>query len=120
MSRSYPRNSAAVRSTVVSLSRAARRGAARKATRNAIEEALLTKLRFEVEEGGKPSATITIPLWLAKSAAKLCSKAAGKDLTDRIDIDEILKAASDPEAKGVILEIVDHQGGDKVTISVTP
>ena len=80
----------------------------------------MSKIRFEVEEGGKPSATITIPLWLAKSAAKLCSKASGKDLTDKIDIDEILKAASAPEANGVILEIVDHKDGDKVTISVMP
>ena len=80
----------------------------------------MTKIRFEVEEGGKPSATITIPLWLAKSAAKLCSKAAGKDLAGKIDIDEILKAASGPEANGIILEIVDHQDGDRITISVTP
>lgn len=80
----------------------------------------MSKIRIEIEEDGKPSATITIPIWLAKTAAALCSRAAGEDLTSRIDFDEVLKAANEPGANGVILEVQDHEDGDRVKITVLP
>ena len=43
---------------------------------------------------------------------------AGKDVFDGIDIDELLKAAEDPRANGVLLEIEDHKDNEKITISI--
>jgi hypothetical protein len=79
----------------------------------------MAKLKIEMHEGGKPSATITIPLWLARTASKVLPNAVGIDMRDKIDIDAILKAAEDPGAYGVIFEVEDHEDGDKVTISIT-
>jgi hypothetical protein len=78
----------------------------------------MAKLKIEVHEGGKPSATITIPLWLARTASKVLPSSLGKDMRKKIDIDAILQAAEDPEAHGVILQVEDHEDGDKVTISI--
>ncbi len=78
----------------------------------------MAKIKIDVLEGGKPSATITVPLWLARGATGLLTKAAGDKFCSQIDVAQVLRAAESPEARGVILEIEDHQGGDKVSISV--
>jgi hypothetical protein len=78
----------------------------------------MAKIKIVVHEDGKPSATITVPLWLAKSASGLISKAAGSELRNRIDIDQIIRAAESPGATGVILDIEDHEDNDRITISI--
>ncbi len=78
----------------------------------------MAKIKIDVLEGGKPSATITVPLWLARGATGLLTKAAGDKLCDQVDIAQVLRAAESPEAHGVILEVEDHEGGDKVSISI--
>jgi hypothetical protein len=78
----------------------------------------MAKIKIEVLEAGKPAATIIIPLWLAHGASKILSRTSGKKLRNKIDFDAILKAAGDPEAHGVILQVEDHEDGDKVTISI--
>ena len=78
----------------------------------------MAKIKIDVQEGGKPSATITIPLWLMRGASKMISNAGGKNLKDKIDIEQILRAAEDPAAHGVIFEVVDHEDNDRVTISI--
>ncbi len=42
----------------------------------------MAKIKIDVQEGGKPSVTITIPLWLARGASKLISNAGAKNLKD--------------------------------------
>ena len=78
----------------------------------------MAKIKIEIQEGGKPSATITIPLWLARTASKVLPKSVDKNLRDQIDIETILKAAEDSSAHGVIFEVEDHEDGDRVTISI--
>lgn len=78
----------------------------------------MAMLRIDVKEVGKPSATITIPLWLANAAAVILPDTAKKNLRDQIDIDLILKVAHDPNAHGLLLEVEDHTDGEKVTISL--
>ena len=48
----------------------------------------MAKIKIDVQEGGKPSATITIPLWMARGASKMMTTAAGKNLKDEIDIEQ--------------------------------
>ena len=78
----------------------------------------MAKIKIDVQENGKPSATITIPLWLARGASKLMTKAGGKNLKDKIDIEKILSATEDPASHGVIFKVVDHENKDGVSISI--
>ena len=76
------------------------------------------KIKIDVFEAGAPSATITIPMWVVKSASKLLPKIAGKAMKENVDIDQIIALAQDPQATGVLLEVEDHQSKDRVVISI--
>ncbi len=78
----------------------------------------MTKIRLDVFEGGAAAATITIPVWVIRGASKMLPKFAGKELRDHIDIDRIVKMTRDPEASGVVLDIEDHAGNERVVISI--
>jgi hypothetical protein len=87
-------------------------------TRIAEPEAVMPKLRIEVFEDGSPSATITIPSWLFAAASRMLPRMAGRSLQDRIDLEQLIALASDPDASGVIIDIEDHQDKERVVISV--
>jgi hypothetical protein len=72
-----------------------------------------TAIRFEVFEGGAPSASITVPLWLARNASRLLPKQV-----EGVDIDQIVKLVENPPENGILLEVNDHKAGDRVVISV--
>lgn len=38
----------------------------------------MAKIKIEMREHGKPAATITVPLWMARGAKGLLPKAAGR------------------------------------------
>jgi hypothetical protein len=76
------------------------------------------KLRIEVFEGGAPAATITIPSWLVTGASKLLPKVAGKELRQHIDMEEIVRMANDPQARGTIIEVEDHKDNERIVISI--
>jgi hypothetical protein len=78
----------------------------------------MPKLKIEVFEDGSPSATITIPSWLLIGASKMLPRMAGKSLHDRIDFEQLIALADDPNAHGVIVDIEDHQDNERVVISV--
>src|SRR5882672_6783466 len=76
------------------------------------------KIKIDVFEAGAPSATITIPMWAIKGASKLLPKIAGKAMKEQVDIDQLIELAQDTRASGVLLEIEDHQGKERVVISI--
>jgi hypothetical protein len=78
----------------------------------------MAKIKIDVYEGGAPSATITVPLWVVTVASKLLPKIAGKGFQEHIDIDQIVELAKDPRASGVLLEIEDHKDNQRVVISI--
>ena len=78
----------------------------------------MAKMRFDVHEHGVPSASIAVPLWVLKGAARILPKIVGKKLMEQIDVDQIIALAEDPQASGVILEIEDHKSSERITISV--
>jgi hypothetical protein len=72
-----------------------------------------TAIKFEVFERGAPSASMTIPLWLARGASRLLPRQA-----EGVDIDQIIKLVDNAPENGILLEINDHKAGDRVVISV--
>lgn len=78
----------------------------------------MAKVKIEVYEGGVPSATISIPVWVVTGASKLIPKVAGKRLEEHIDLDQIVALIKDPRASGTLLEIEDHQAKDRIVISI--
>lgn len=78
----------------------------------------MAKIKIEMCEAGKPAATIILPLWMARGAKSMLPKAAGRALDEHIDLDAIVRAAGEPGANGVLLQLEDHEDGDKITISI--
>ena len=78
----------------------------------------MTKIKIEVFEGGTPSATITVPVWVVRSAAKLLPKIAGKELREQIDVEQIVELTKNPQANGVVMEIEDHKENQRVVVSI--
>jgi hypothetical protein len=78
----------------------------------------MTKIKVEVFEDGARSATITVPVWVVRGAAKLLPKIAGKSLGEHIDIEQIIELTKNPQANGVVLEIEDHKANERVVISI--
>lgn len=78
----------------------------------------MATLRIDVQEAGKPSARIDIPLWMARGAEIFLPDSARKNLRDKIDIDRLIDAANAPGMSGILLELEDHTDGEKVTISI--
>jgi hypothetical protein len=76
-----------------------------------------THLKIEVSEQGAPSATISIPLWLARTASSLMLKQMPKQL-EGLNVEEILKLAENPPENGVLLDVTDHQDKSRVVISL--
>jgi hypothetical protein len=78
----------------------------------------MAKIRIEVFEGGTPSATITVPVWFVTGASRLLQKFAGETLQEHIDVDQIIELVKNPQASGIVFEIEDHKGKDRVVISI--
>ena len=57
-------------------------------------------------------------MWVVKGASKLLPKIAGKAMKEHVEIDQIIALAQDPQANGVLLDIEDHQGKERVVISI--
>jgi hypothetical protein len=66
-----------------------------------------------------PEKTVTIPLTIFKVVAKLMPKKALDALQQNdIDIEEIQKAADNPDIQGIILEVEEHTKGVRTIISI--
>ncbi len=62
---------------------------------------------------------MTIPLTIFKIVAKLMPKKALDALQQNdIDIEEIQKAADNPDIQGIILEVEEHTKGVRTIISI--
>ena len=77
-----------------------------------------TKIKIEITEKGKPAATITLPLWLARAALKLMPEVAGKMSKEHIDLEQLLALAHEPQAKGVLIDIEDHANKDRIVLTL--
>jgi hypothetical protein len=78
----------------------------------------MPKVKIEVYEDGAPSATISVPMWLVKGAASLLPQTARQRLEQHVELDQIAELLRNPATSGKLIEVEDHNGGDRVIISI--
>jgi hypothetical protein len=76
-------------------------------------------LKIRVLSGSEPKLTVTIPLRFVKTASRLIPKRAVEAMREEgIDLNEIVRLADDPEARGEIAVFEDHEKGERTTVSI--
>ncbi len=81
----------------------------------------MADLKIRVLKGmeERPATTVTIPGGLLKIASRLIPNRAAAALRDEgIDMDELVRLSEDPEARGTLVEIEDHEKSQKVIVSL--
>ncbi len=78
----------------------------------------MPKVKIEVYEDNTPSVTISVPAWVVTGATSLLPKVAGQRLGDRIELDHIAEMLKNPLARGRLIEVEDHNAGDRIIISI--
>ena len=77
------------------------------------------KIRVFKNAEAKPETTVTIPGGILKMARKLIPKQAVSALQDRgIDLDELINLSMNPEVKGKLVVIEEHNKKEKIEISL--
>ena len=68
---------------------------------------------------GRPSKTVRVPGGLLRFARKFVPARAVSSLRDEgIDLDELVRLSEQPEARGTLVEIDDHEKNERVVISL--
>ncbi len=81
----------------------------------------MADLKIRVFKGGEtsPDTTVTIPSGVLKIASKLIPKEAAGALEEKgIDVDEIIRLSSNPDAHGTLVEIEEHKKDERVVIAL--
>lgn len=77
------------------------------------------KIKVFRSGGAEPATTVTVPGGVLKVASKLIPKQAANALHERgIDLDEIIKLAENPDARGTLVEVEEHEVNEKVVIAL--
>ena len=77
------------------------------------------KIRIFRQGESQPKTTITIPGSVLNVASKLIPKKAFTALQEEgIDIDELIKLSKNPDVRGTLVEIEEHQKNEKIIISL--
>jgi hypothetical protein len=77
------------------------------------------KIRVFKNAEAEPETTVTIPGGILKVARKLIPKQAVAALQDKgIDVDELINLSMNPEVKGTIVVIEEHNKNEKVEIAL--
>lgn len=78
-------------------------------------------LKIRVFKGGAadPETTVTIPTSILQIAYKLIPHQAVSALREKgIELDELVKLASNPDARGTLLEVEEHKKNERVVIAL--
>lgn len=78
----------------------------------------MPKVRIEVDEDGAQSATISVPIWLVGGAASLLPQSSRQSLEKHVELNQIAELLRNPATGSKLIEIEDHNGGDRVIISI--
>ena len=81
----------------------------------------MTDLKIRVFKSGKsePDTTVTVPGNVLKIASKLIPKRLLEILHEKgIDIEELVKLADNPEARGTLIEIEEHKKNEKTVVAL--
>jgi len=81
----------------------------------------MADVKIRVFKGGdaEPETTVTIPGGILRLASKLIPKQAADALQEKgIDLEEIIRLSSNPEAHGVLVVVEEHKKNEKVVVSL--
>ena len=81
----------------------------------------MADLKIRVFKSGMadPATTVTIPGGVLKVASKLIPKQAASALQEKgIDLNEIIKLSENPDARGTLVEVEEHEKNEKVVIAL--
>ncbi len=81
----------------------------------------MADLKIRVFKSGeaKPKTTVTIPAGVFRIASKLIPKSAVAALQNEgIDLEELVRLSQNPEVRGTLVEVEDHQKNEKVIIAL--
>jgi hypothetical protein len=81
----------------------------------------MASLKIKVFKGGEanPETTCTIPTGVLKIAYKLIPRQAALALREKgIDLEEIVKLSSNPDARGTLLEVEEHRKNERIVIAL--
>jgi len=84
-----------------------------------IEAVADLKIRVFKGDGAEPATTVTVPGGVLKVASKLIPKQAASVLQEKgIDLDEIIRLSDDPDARGTLVEVEEHEKSERVVIAL--
>jgi hypothetical protein len=78
-------------------------------------------LKIMIYESGaiKPNTTITIPGSVIKVASRLIPRRAASALQEKgIDLNEIVKLSENPDVRGTLVEIEEHDTNERIVIAL--
>ena len=77
------------------------------------------KIRVFKRGADDPKTTVTVPGGVLKVASKLIPKEAANALHSKeIDLGEIVKLSANPDGRGTLVEIEEHEKDEKVVIAL--
>ena len=81
----------------------------------------MTNLKIRIYKIGEPDpgTTVTVPGAVLKIASKLIPRQAADTLQAKgIDLNEIIQLANNPDARGTLIEVEDHDKNEKIVIAL--
>lgn len=81
----------------------------------------MADLKIRIFKNGEsdPKKTVTIPGGVLKVAAKLIPRKAAAALQERgIDVAEIIRLSDDPDARGILLRVEEHDDNETIEIAL--
>jgi len=81
----------------------------------------MADLKIRVFKSGErdPKTTVTVPGGVLKIAYKLIPRQAVKTLQEKgIDLAEIIRLSENPEARGTLVEVEEHEKQERVVIAL--
>ena len=81
----------------------------------------MADLKIRVFKGSDttPETTVTVPGSVLKIASRLIPKRAADALQEKgIDLEEIIRLAENPDARGTLVEVEEHKNNERIVIAL--
>ena len=81
----------------------------------------MSNLKIRIYKIGEtnPKTTVTVPGAVLKIASKLIPRQAAETLHAKgIDLNEIIQLSKNPDARGTLVEVEDHDKNEKIVIAL--
>ena len=82
---------------------------------------IMADLKIRVFKGSDttPETTVTVPGSVLKIASRLIPKRAADALQEKgIDLEEIIRLAENPDARGTLVEVEEHKNNERIVIAL--